>query len=294
MRALIWGKGKRAASEICGVPPTTLSRHFKHLIGRNPNANIPLTKPQREKALKSLCTFYPKLMGQGRRIFLPDEELMIVEMLEAAADCAFPYNADALEATALNLGKAAYGAKFSLGDNGAWRRGFERRHKHRIDKVKSSSICSRRAAAATKEVRDKVFSRFVLFLDDLVETGRFTQQQRDNLGDHIVNGDEVGGDERGKRAKVYDRTGQRKKNWRTTTRDGDHNPFHVTLMLVSMGNGTLMRWVSLIHSAPGSKKAKMREDLYENIPVEWHVRRTVSGSMTRELFQDWAVSYGDG
>ena len=84
------------------------------------------------------------------------------------------------------------------------------------------------------------------------------------------------------------------KNWRTTTRDGDHNPFHVTLMLVSMGNGTLMRWVSLIHSAPGSKKAKMREDLYENIPVEWHVRRTVSGSMTRELFQDWAVSYGDG
>ena len=88
---------------------------------------------------------------------------MIVEMLEAAADCAFPYNADALEATALNLGKAAYGAKFCLGDNGKWRRGFERRHKHRIDKVKSSSICSRRAAAATKEVRDAVFGRFVYF-----------------------------------------------------------------------------------------------------------------------------------
>ena len=34
----------------------------------------------------------------------------------------------------------------------------------------------------------------------------------------------------------------------------------------------------------------MREHLHDHIPMHWHVRRTTTGSMTRELFQDWAVS----
>ena len=229
-------------------------------------------------------------MGQGKRLFTDHEELLLVEMLEMAAEAAFPYNSDALEASAVNMGKAAYGAKFTLGDRGNWRKGFEKRHAARISKVKSSSICARRAASVTAEVRDKVFEHFLDFVDKLVANGDLTPKQRDNLVNHIINADEVGGDERGKRKRVYEGRKKKEKKWRTTTRDGDHNPFNVTLMLVSMAIGKLFPAISIIHSAPGSKTARMRSDLYENVPGFWHVRRTPTGSMTRELFQDWAVS----
>ena len=302
LQALIYGKTKRTASELCGgVPPSTLSRHFKHLTGRNPNVKIPFTKSQRAEFVHKLNNGWaPKQMGQGKRLFLPHEELMIVEMLEVAAQAAFPYNSDALEATALNLGKAAYGQGFTLGARSNWRKGFEKRHAERIAKVKSSSICQRRAAAATKEVRDAVFDHFIEFVDGLVEQGSLTSAQRANLGAHIGNADEVGGREQGKRKKVYEgkrkkakKPGSKKKKWRTTTRDGDHNPFHITKMFLTMASGVLLPGVSIIHSAPESKTARMREDLYTHLPGHWHVRRTPSGSMTRELFQDWAVgSYG--
>ena len=286
--ALINGKSKRSASELCGgVPPTSLVRHYQKLTSKRPNAKQPLTKAERVKYIEKLLTWEPALMGQAKRIFLPHEELLIVQMLEVAAECAFPYNKDALEATALNLGKAAYGAKFTLGACGKWRRGFERRWKHRIDKVKSSSISQVRASSAKTKVRDLVFQHFIQFLDNLVKDDKLTAEQRDNLQDHIINADEVGGDEKGKRKKVYQGLNAA---WRATTRDGDHNPFHVTVMLVSFANGLLSKAVSLIHSAPGSKKPCMRENLHDHIPMHWHVRRTTTGSMTRELFQDWAVS----
>ena len=296
LQALIYGKSKRAASELSGVPPNTLARHFKHLTGKRCNVKHPLTKPERTEFINKLKNSWePKQMGQGKRLFLPHEELMIIEMLETAAQAAFPYNADALEATALNLGKAAYGKDFSLGTRSNWRKGFEKRWSSRIAKVKSSSICQRRAAAATEEVRDKVYDHFIEFVDGLVQQGSLTPAQRQNLGNHIANCDEVGGHEQGKRKKVYEgkqqkkRGQKKKKKWRTTTRDGDHNPFHTTKMFMSMANGTLFPGISIIHSAPGSKTPRMRSDLYTHLPGTWHVRRTTSGNMTRELFQDWAV-----
>ena len=139
--ALINGKSKRSASELsCGVPASTLRRHFKQLTGKLPNMKQPLNKTERADAINKLNHFEPKLTGQARRLFTRDEELLMVEMLEVAASCAFPYNADALEATALNLGKAAYGKDFKLGKRGKWRLGFEKRHKERISKVKSGSM----------------------------------------------------------------------------------------------------------------------------------------------------------
>ena len=288
LRALINGKSRRAAAELSGVPASSLKRHYEALTGKKPNVKQPLNKKDRREALDKLKHFEPKRLGQARRLFTHDEEILMVEMLEAAAKCAFPYNADALEATALNLGKAAYGKEFTLGKRGKWRKGFDKRHKERIFKVKSGSICQRRASSATVKVRDAVYHNFIFFLNELVSRGELTEAQRNNLGNHIINADEVGGDERGKRKKVYT---SRNAAWRSTTRDGDNNPFHVTLMLVTMACGIIMNAISLIHSAPGSKVPRMRADLHTNIPETWHVRRTVSGSMTRELFQDWAVCW---
>ena len=105
--ALSQRKSKRSAAELSGVPFNTLGRHFKALTGQNPNVKHPLTKAQRVEARRKLPTFNPARMGQGKRLFLPHEELLMVNMLEIAAEAAFPYNADALEATALYLGKAA-------------------------------------------------------------------------------------------------------------------------------------------------------------------------------------------
>ena len=108
--ALIYGKSKREAEEISGVPANTLVRHFKRITGgKRPNVKHPLNKSEREAALEKLPVYEPKRLGQHRLLFLPHEELMIVEMLETSAQAAFPYNSDALEATAQNIGQATYG-----------------------------------------------------------------------------------------------------------------------------------------------------------------------------------------
>ena len=126
LAALINGKSKRSAAELSGVPPTTLYRMYHQLTGKRPNVKRPLTQPQRNSAMADLLTFKPKRMGAHRRLFLEHEELLMVGMLEVAAEAAFPYNADALEATALHLGRATYGAQFTLGKRGKWRRSFEK------------------------------------------------------------------------------------------------------------------------------------------------------------------------
>ena len=109
------------------------------------------------------------------------------------------------------------------------------------------------------------------------------------LNEHLCNVDEVGGDERGQsKRKVY-KGCKRNTSWRTTDLlGGDHNPFHCTLMLVSLARGLLANAVYLIHSSPGAINPRMCERLYEHIPGSWAVRRSDSGSMTKDLFQDWA------
>ena len=84
---------------------------------------------------------------------------------------------------------------------------------------------------ATAEVRDAVYKVFVKFLEDLQENGSFTAEQVENLGDHMCNADEIGGDERGQsRKKVYKGKKRTTNLWRTIDLGGDHNPFHVTLI----------------------------------------------------------------
>ena len=80
----------------------------------------------------------------------------------------------------------------------SWVRSFEKRWKERITKLKCSSIDRHRANKATGEVRDAVMKEFNRFVTDLVERKRFTQEQVENLVDHLCNADEVGGDERGR------------------------------------------------------------------------------------------------
>ena len=72
--------------------------------------------------------------------------------------------------------------------------------------------------------------------------GVFTDEMLQNLGDYMCNCDEVGGDEKGKgKSGVYVYKGVgRNAAWRSTDLGGDHNPFHVTVMLTSFAKGTCM------------------------------------------------------
>lgn len=158
-----------------------------------------------------------------------------------------------------------------------------------MSKAKCISIDRVRGKKATAEIRDEVFKKFNQFLQTLVEDGSFTQAQVDNLGDHLVNVDEVGGDERGKsKSKVYVSTNASSEAWRTTDFVGDHEPFHVTLVLSTMATGIILRALQIIHSCPGVANPRMNSELLEHLPEHWSCRHTTSGSMTRELFEDWA------
>ena len=319
---MVLGKSARKMAILTKIPRSNLMRWFQKLTGQKANAKKPLTKVEMDKYLPLARAFRPPPNGYHTRYFLDDEEEMFVIALEEAHNAAFPWDVDALIHLAESVGKTSYeDENFTVSPN--WVRGFERRWKKRLSKVKCGSISKMRGKKATTEVRDAVFKLFNSFMDRLVEDGKFTQSQRENLDQHLCNADEVGGDEKGKgKSKVY-KGRQRNAAWRTVDLSGDHNPFHVTMMLVSMAVGKIAKAVQLIHSAPGATKGKplrLVEELYDHLPGHWSLKRTstgayclfdqshsptstsshtftyipshvCTGSMTLELFDDWATYF---
>ena len=284
---MVLGRTRREMEEYTRVPATVLRRHYIALVGKPPNKRIPLTLVEQHQAMQSLNDFVPTGKGDSSKYFTRDEEEMFVITIEESHAAAFPYDTDTVERMATQAGKAVYGEKFIAGRK--WRLGFEARWKHRLSKVKCSSIDRCRGQKATAEVRDAVFEKFNKFVEKLVEDHKMTPAQVDNLGEHLANCDEVGGDERGKGTKkVYCGVNAAHGSWRTTDYAGDHEPFHVTVMLTTMAIGILLNAIMLIHSCPGVMNPRMASHLYEHVPDEWSVKRTSSGSMTKMTFEDWA------
>ena len=282
---MIRGKTRRQMEELIKVPSTTLRRHYIDLVGRPPNKKHGMSKVQQAIKLEECKHYVPKTRGSPG-YFLRDEEELFVITLEEAFRAAFPYDGNMLERMASKAGKLAYGKDFLV--TSKWRRGFEKRWRHRLCKLKCGSIDKARGKKATAEVRDQVFLKFKNFLNTLINDGKITQAQADNLGAHLANCDEVGGDERGQsKRRVYGSTNAAAGSWRCTDFAGDHEPFHVTLMLTSLACGIIARAVQIIHSCPGVANPRMASHLYEYLPEHWSVKRTSSGSQTRETFEDW-------
>ena len=150
-----------------------------------------------------------------------------------------------------------------------------------------------RAQKATAKVRDITFAKFEAMLKDLREKGLITDEQLkpENFGNHICNADEVGGRESGKRKKVYKtrrkkpskkrkRCKSKKKNWRNIQVGDDHNPFHVSKMLLSFGNGKVSNAIGVLHSAPGSKNPRQNDEHKKGLHPDWWQATTKNGSMT--------------
>lgn len=275
--------------ELTRVPASNLRRYYVQLVGRPPNHKRGMSTVQQEKWLPLVKEFVPKTRGPAG-YFLRDEEELFVITLEEAFRAAFPYDTDMLERMATNAGKGIYGKDFKVGVK--WRVGFEKRWRDRLTTLKCGSIDRARGKKATSEVRDAVFKKFKIFLKTLVDEGKFTQDQVDNLQKHLANCDEVGGDERGKSKKrVYACNNAAAGSWRATDTAGDHEPFHVTLMLTSLAIGIIASAVQVIHSCPGVVNPRMSSELYDGLPGHWSCCRTSSGSQTRETFEDWTAYF---
>lgn len=286
LKGMILGKSRRTMADLTKVPATNLRRYFIDLVGRPPNKLKPLNAIEMQSFLDLAKSFVPKGNGDHARYFTPDEEELFVITIEEAAAAAFPYDSQILERMASKCGQLVYGEDFKVGVS--WRRGFERRWKARLTKVKCGSICKSRGKKATVEVRDAVFKKFENFLKSLIDDGKFTETQARNLAAHICNADELGGDERGKsKAGVYTGRNAASASWRTINLGGDHEPFHVTVMLTSIASGLIAKAVQIIHSCPGVQNPRMSSVLLEHLPDHWSCRRTSSGSQTRITFEDW-------
>ena len=196
-----------------------------------------------EWSRESSCVNISDILGTIDNFLFPS-----MVLLEEAHNAAFPFDREALKYLATSAGRKIYGEEFTAGNT--WVKCFEKRWRHRLTKVKCGSIDRSRGAKATAEVRDAVFEKFTAFIQKLVDDGNMTEEQAANLGDRIANADEVGGDERGQsKRKVY-KSRVRNAAWRSVDLGGDHNPFHVTLMLVSLSIGVLPNSVYVIHSSP--------------------------------------------
>ena len=287
---MILGKSRRQMQELTKVPASNLRRYFVDLVGRPPNKQTPLTATEMQAFLDLTKSYIPTGNGDHARYFTRDEEELFVITIEEAAAAAFPYDSQMLERMASKSGQLVYGEDFKVGVS--WRRGFEKRWKKRLSKVKCGSICKSRGKKATVEVRDAVFKKFQNFLSSLVADGKFTEAQASNLGDHICNADEVGGDERGKSKQgVYTGRNAAQGAWRTTNLGGDHEPFHVTVMLTSIASGVIAKALQVIHSCPGVENPRMNSELLTHLPSHWSCRRTSSGSQTRKTFEDWCAYF---
>ena len=250
LRKMVQGWSVRRASKLSNengarVPRATLIDLYKSLFGKKPNSLHKIALSRQTQMLSKIEEF--ELPSHGRGFFFTkDEEEMIVAALELAYERAFPWDQENLVALVTTMLAKMPKHKGKVPSRG-WIRRFESRWAHRLDKIKAGALGPDRAKQATEEVRDEVYGKFVVMLQDLKGRGLFTQDQIDHIEDHIINADEVGGNEKGNRRRVYKprggkkarkgKKGKKQKQWRNVEVGDDKNPFHSSTMLVTQGNG---------------------------------------------------------
>ncbi len=271
------------------VPRSTLKDLWSGFFGFPPNAKLKFGTNQCKKMLGRINNEF-KLPDYGRRkYFLEDEEEMIMQAIEMAHTRGFPYDRNSIKDLATNMLKGVQKDRI-VGRK--WLHGFERRYKERLCYTKCSTLDEQRAQKATKEVRDQCYLRFMTMIEELQSKGLLTDAHLANLGRHICNADEVGGFGfcAGKRQKVYSTKASgilKNKRWRNVQIGHDHNPFHVSQMLLTFGDGTISNAVGIIHSCPGSTKPRLQPDHKKGLHPDWWQITTTSGSMTRFAFEKW-------
>ena len=269
LMVMLRGFSAHEAAKDVGVPVTSLRRNWTKCVG-SVHRKGKVSKAQWEVIEKKIANYDLQKWGGKCRKLLPDEEELIVCACEFAAKMCFPWSP--LEVTRLGWNMMQKIKPGCPCPSRGWLRSFEKRWKARLAKCKSGSIDPARARAATPEVRDQVFENFVAFKKDLEDRGELTPEQLTHLQDFMINYDEVGGDELGKRSKTYQPTNslnvkeEEIKQWRYIEIGGDHNPFHCTTFFGTFANGTIGPGITIIHSVPGCKSTRVRSDLIEGLP----------------------------
>lgn len=271
MRRALWCMVKGASAwqvwKEVGIPVNSLRRNFFKCLGFKPSKHHRIDK-KRWAAIETKIARYEfaKWGGADKKRLLPDEEELIVSACEFAAQNCFPWSPYEITRLAWSMMKKM--KKDCPCPGRGWLRGFEKRWANRLQKCKTSSIDPVRAKQATTKVRDEVYNKFVAFRKVLIETGQLTEEQLQHEEDFIINIDEVGGDELGKRIKCYQPTKANKsiQQWRNIEIGGDHNPFHCTSLFGTIANGRIADFWTIIHSSPGCKSNRVRSDYLHGIP----------------------------
>ncbi len=297
LKLMVSGMSARKASKHTNlygnrVPRTTLQELWHQFFGVKANAQFKIDMRQQESMTRQVEHNFELPRYGSQHYFLPDEESLIMTTIELAYERGFPWDVDnvlALATTMLQDLPKHRGKSITKG----WLRGFRRRFKDRIALVKTCSLCQARADKATIQVRDECFQRFIAMLDSLRRDGRWTNEHDCNLGNHIANADEIGGNELGFRKKVFapkqtkTKAKKQKKRWRSVQVGDDHNPFHATTMLLTFGNGVVSNAVGVLHSAPGTSNPKPNREHKTGLHPDWFQATTTNGSMTRKTFEMW-------
>ena len=267
MYMMVKGASARQAEKDVHVPMKSLRRNFFKCLGFRHSKHIRIAKNRWDQIEKKIAAYQLKEWGgHGKKVLTNDEEELIVCACEFAAKHCFPWSPSEVLKLAWSMMK-----KIKPGcpcPGRGWLRGFEKRWQQRLHKVKTGSIDPLRARQATAEVRDAVYDKYTKFRQDLIDRGELTAEQLTHEGDFIINVDEVGGDELGKRIRSYfpkKAEGELKK-WRNVEIGGDHNPFHCTSMFGTIASGTIAEFWTVIHSTPGCKSRRVRDDYVEGLP----------------------------
>ena len=270
---MVKGSSARQAEKDTNVPERSLRRNFVKCLGFNHSKHSRISRTRRDVIEKKIANYELQSWGGAyKKVLLKDEEELIVCAAEFASKHCFPWSPHETTKLAWTMMRKIDPDAECPGRG--WLRGFEKRWQHRLQRCKTSSIDPIRAKQATAEVRDEIYRKYVEFHDDLVERGEITQEQLTHFEDFILNIDEVGGDELGKRIRCYQPAKANKSilpdshvpNWRNIEIGGDHNPFHVTNLFGTIANGTIAPFWTTIHSQPGCKSKRVRAALLEGLP----------------------------
>jgi hypothetical protein len=146
--------------------------------------------------------------------------------------------------------------------------------------TKSSHLSYNRAKAANPLLTEKMISKFIESDKELIAKGIFDE---DGPKSHqIVNIDEIGFDPCGNYYKVFSLSNNSDNKRRYHLRHGEHAPFHVSVILGVLADGTLLNPV-IIHKS--ADEENIRGDFVTNLPVGFRVNCTASGYADRQSFR---------
>ena len=238
------------------APESTVKRAYIGLFRSPPSTAATFTKAQRVKMHAQIDEYQLPRLGNPSmdRYLSHDDDEFIAQLCETCCEQGFPFNRKSLASLVVKIA-TAHGRK-NVVCGKSWMRAFLSRHSERLGVYKPCAVGSDRANQASEAVRDAVFAKLNALLDLLVTRELLTQAQRDDsafLAPLFSNMDEIGLDFTKRWESIIGSKQARKKARKlrksvVMPTDPTHVPFHVSVAVTSIADGTFCPVQMVIHS----------------------------------------------